>query len=279
LRHAVDMAVKAGTSALLIVLPHPSPYMDTLVFATSLSHPYLIKFDSDLFIAPDGWRRLLTLGKRLTKDDFVATGLVSNGLPLSEHFLRRYLPNVTSTHTAPHHRPGTVLHLHRTQDYTRLNSAVESFPEWDPDRYWSAVLANVDGPYKGIHPIRMDKHAAMALNRHLAKNLDSIFWGAQAETGGETRAEDMLRWHGVPYLTNSVFVIRQKDWREIVHESPALFVDQWDEVPISRVLERGRALLVDPAIPVIHPAYNTIPTEQEWAEKNFISKVVVPLLR
>jgi len=135
------------------------------------------------------------------------------------------------------------------------------------------VLANVDGPYKGIHPIRMDKHAAMALNRHLAKNLDSIFWGAQAETGGETRAEDMLRWHGVPYLTNSVFVIRQKDWREIVHESPALFVDQWDEVPISRVLERGRALLVDPAIPVIHPAYNTIPTEQEWAEKNFISKI------
>jgi len=225
-----------------------SEYLEKTLWAVRQPYTYSAKIDEDVFLNQHALDFIVENISVLDDPAHTAvTPIFSNGIPTCDRFLDQVFD------------AGDRAELHRMflstrfgalwgADYTFLNRHTVDSTRWDPEGFYRAVAA-WSHPYKGIHPVRVDPRAQIAINEKiLARYVDTFV---------EARPYAMMA-DDHPYLCNNLFFIKTEKWRRIVQNS-SLYVDSFDEVPLNRHKQRKgeRWVIVDRSFG-IHTLYNTV---------------------
>lgn len=220
---------------------------------TSLKqYDFAIKQDEDCFMTSKSWDRFFELSNNFEDNDLMATGALSSGIPTTEFFIENHTPEIKNNifNDFCNTKIGTF-----GIDYSSLN---EDYKEWDKEKFYTKVK-NFNHYYKGIHPIRVNFEILKKLNDFIIDNFSKVMTPKKSII-----IKDKDKY---PYLCNSIFMIRPKDWEKIIND-PTLYVDDFDEVPLNRYRDNhNKNLIIDPGIPMIHTMYNWTPN---WDYENHL---------
>lgn len=241
-------------------------YMNKLRFTVNFSHrngiPYIIKHDNDILMGSAVYDYMVE-NRAILQDDanLVLTPTLTSGIPTCDYFVDDYLTSDEKQymHTLfKSHSFGTIWDV----DYRSLNKYTVDANEWSSADFYKGVHA-IQHHYKGIHPVRVNEHALVELNKIVCKYSDQILKPDSYTLSYDTTS---------PYFCDSIFCIRTDIYGKII-SSPELFVDAFDEVPLNKWRDKyNRAIVIIRRGTAIHFMYNGIPKYIEY-EKMFVDTI------
>lgn len=225
-----------------------SEYLEKTLWAVHQPFPYSAKIDEDVFLNEHALDFIVENISVLDDPAHTAVSpIFSNGIPTCDRFLAQVFSDADREALE-----GMFLATRFGRlwgyDYAFLNRHTVGASRWDPEAFYRAVAA-WPHPYKGIHPVRVNPEAQIAINERILARYTDAF---AAPRPYAMTPDDH------PYLCNNLFFIKTEKWRRIV-QNISLYVDPFDEVPLSRHKQRKgeRWVIVDRSFG-IHTVYNTV---------------------
>jgi hypothetical protein len=229
----------------------------TVNFASANKIPYIVKHDNDILMGPAVYDYMFE-NRGILQDDtnLVLTPTLTSGIPTCDLFVDDYLTSEEKEYMHSlfkSHSFGTIWDV----DFQSLNKYTIDANEWSSDDFYKGVHA-IDHHYKGIHPVRVNEHALVELNKLVCKYRDQILGPDSYSLTYDTTS---------PYFCDSIFCVRTDIYANII-SSKELFVDAFDEVPLNKWRDiYGRAIVIIRRGTAIHFMYNGIPNYIDYERK------------
>lgn len=218
-------------------------YLPKIITAIQTQTEYSMKIDEDIFINHHTLKYIMDNLSIIGSEVMALTPTLSTGIPTLERFIEdvftteerekiygmfssTYIPNIWGV------------------DYTTLNGNPSP---WVPSSYYEKV-SKIPHHFKGIHPLRVSS-AIQNEMFNIIKNKKSEIMDKQNYS---------IEVSDVVYFCNSVFVIRNSVWKNIINDR-SLYRDAYDEVPFNLYKNiHGKKLAIIRNANSIHPSYNTV---------------------
>jgi len=256
IRELAESSVKAR------VVIFSSDYMEKTLWAARQPFEYTAKIDEDVFVNN---HVLDFIVENITALDdprnLVLTPILTNGIPTCDLFLDQVFDERERAELHKIFLETRFGPLWGT-DYSFLNKYTVAASKWDSEAFYASVAA-WPHHYKGIHPVRVNLLAQMKINEIVLRSKAELF---------VERKNFRLKEDDHPYLCNNLFFIRTDKWRRIV-EDQSLYVDSFDEVPLSRYKQTSgeKWVVVDGSFG-IHTMFNAVygQGDAEREEERFV---------
>lgn len=217
-------------------------YITKINHAINLDHKYSMKIDEDIFMNHYVLEYVLDNLDSISDKNFILSPVLSTGIPSTEMFINDFCPDrleeiykmFCDTH---------ICDLWGA-NYSSLNY---DKIHWSSDEYYNNVN-KLDHYYKGIHPIRINVNIQKFLLDVIKTKKQKIYEKQEYYTESKK----------IPYICNSLFVIRTDEWKNIITNS-SLYRDEYDEVPLNIYMKMfDKNVLFVRNSNCIHPVYNTV---------------------
>jgi hypothetical protein len=239
-------------------------YINKIKWALDRNHEYSWKMDDDVFLNQYVIDFIIENRSILDEDsNLIVAPILSAGIPTHDHFVNDFL-TLEQTNILHKEILRTRFFKFLGCDYTFLNKHTLESKEWDRDSFYNSVKS-MNHFYKGIHPIRLNKNAALMLNNFIIDNFEKFL----------TPDKYDFLYLDYPYLCNSCFLIKNEIWRKII-EDKSLYVDKYGEVPLNRYRERsGKKIAYIDKSKGIHMIFNTciIQSDMSRHEMEFVDSI------
>lgn len=245
--HTTDFERLDGIETNIVLFNSGYNYMSKVEYALSQDTKYSVKLDEDCFIGNHVWDYMIENVEVLDSDDnFILAPLLSNNIPLVDQFIESFVTDVSVKEQIysdflKRDMPNGLWGV----DYSPLNQYTLQANSWNSNAFYDGV-SKINHYYKGIHPIRICAEAQIILNEYIMNNFDRI-----------TNKQDYsIEEFTCPYYTNSFFLIKTEDWRNLV-SMPGC--DGFDEVPFNNFKNtfNKKTFYVKNGF-ALHLTYNTI---------------------
>lgn len=238
-------------------------YMDkiqySISFAEKHSIPYIMKHDNDIIMSSYLYDYMID-NLYLLNDpkNMIITPTLTNGIPSLEYFIDDFLSYNEQKEVRDEFYKFTFGDLWGA-DCSSLNTLNTN--KWNYNLFYNSI-SKLSTHYKGIHPLRFSEDIHKLLNKYVIKYKNELM----------SKRDYILYYdNNSPYICNNIFCIKTNKYKEII-ENNSLFVDNYDEVPISKQIniEKANIVFIRNAA-AIHAAYNSISNEQieEYILKEF----------
>lgn len=193
-------------------------YMEKIGYALTEKTEYSVKLDEDCFINNHVWDYMIENVDVLESDDnFALVPLLSNNIPLVDQFIESFVSDESTkneiyTNFLKREMPNGLWGV----DYSSLNAYTLQASSWNSFAFYEGV-SQINHYYKGIHPIRICAESQVILNQYIMNNFSKIL------DKQNYSIEEFI----CPYYTNSVFLVKTNDWRNVLSISG---YDAFDEV-------------------------------------------------
>jgi hypothetical protein len=236
----------SGIETSFKVVSHNNNYLTKIRIGISDNYEYCIKWDEDCFLSHHLWNYLIENADKLMKDNLFVTVPLSTGIPSTDIFINNFFDNEEKNIINTLFK-NTLMPFIWGFNYTSLNKFTVNSDQWNPDFYYEG-LKKLNYHYSGIHPVRINYNAQKYILDTCIKKLDDIF----------APFNHYITEINSPYFCNSFFMIRTKDWENILN-NPSLFVDDFDEVALNRYWKYNnfKGIYIN-GTGAIHLYYNTI---------------------
>lgn len=238
-------------------------YWSKSVFLSQTDTPLILKLDEDVFLTSQAWEAFLEVAMSEGQSSRgVMSAALSTGIPTVEDFIDRFLTETQARHLREIFAQ-TLIPSMWGMDYQPLKGA---YRVDDPRHFWRAVQ-KVEGPYRGIHPVRVSKLAQRELIKAILNApaiLTKVDGGPRTAFGPEQ------------YFCNSLYTAPGELLVDLVGSVRAgtIRFDGYDELPLNDLRRvRGLELTVLSGIPAVHPSYNTIGPEYRSLARHFFRAV------
>lgn len=217
-------------------------YMTKIKYAINLPYKYSMKIDEDIFMNHYVLEYILDNLNLISNDDFILTPCLSTGIPSTEMFINDFCPENSDT-IFDMFKNTNISNLWGA-NYIPLNYSKEC---WNDVEFYNDVN-ELDHYYKGIHPIRINVDIQRYLLNVIKNKKLKLYEKQQYYIQSKT----------IPYICNSVFVIKTDEWKNIISNN-SLFRDDYDEVPLNLYMkEFKKTVLFIRNVNCVHPVYNTV---------------------
>lgn len=216
--HNADFEILDGIETNIVLFNSGYNYISKIQYAVSQNTEYSVKLDEDCFIGNHVWDYMIENVDILKSDDnFIIAPLLSNNIPLVDQFIEsfitdEFIKNEIYSYFLKRDMPNGLWGV----DYSPLNAYTLQASSWNPSAFYEGV-SQIDHYYKGIHPIRICAEAQVILNDYIVDNFDKI----------TDKQDYSIEEFNRPYYTNSVFLVKTKDWKSFLNISGG---DAFDEV-------------------------------------------------
>lgn len=250
---------EAGIDVEIIVTTGPRNYLQKIEFAQQQDSEFSVKLDEDLWFNENVWDFMIDNAPKVLGDpqNLVLTPILSNGIPTCDMFLYDFM---TAQQRAEIKQMIVETHIPNMwgANYEHLNQATRhANGVWDHDRYYELV-GQINHHYKGIHPVRINYQLNKKINDIILENWDKL-----VNVPYEKLHAKAVK---LPYLCNSVFMIKTDTWRRIIADK-SLYRDEFDEVPLNLYREQNSLNWVFVRNGYcMHTIYNTVSQFQYEAE-------------
>lgn len=222
-------------------------YISKIRYAISQDTEYSVKLDEDCFINNHIWDYMIENVSILENQSNLAiVPVLSNNIPLVDNFIKNFITDLKVKdkiykNFLNQNMPNGLWGV----DYSPLNQYTINADSWDPENFYDGV-SQLNHFYKGIHPIRICANAQLILNKYILENFDRIV----------QKNNYSLQEFSCPYYTNSMFLIKTKEWINVLNTES---FDAFDEVQFNVYKNRfnKKLFFVENGF-AIHPTYNTI---------------------
>jgi len=239
-------------------------YMYKVRYASEQETEYSVKLDNDCFINNHLWDYMIENVHVLESEEnlFVAP-LLSNNIPLVDKFIESFVEDNSVKEEIyscflNRHMPNGLWGV----DYSSLNEYTTESNVWNSEKFYEGV-SKINHYYKGIHPIRISAESQIILNDYILQNFEKMV----------SRQNYSIEEFSCVYYTNSVFLIKTIEWKNILSTQA---YDPFDEVQFNIFKNElnKKALYVKNGFS-FHLTYNTIhnPSYNSWAIGMYNGKV------
>lgn len=238
-------------------------YWSKSVSLSQENTPLILKLDEDVFLSSQAWEALLeaAISEGDSLEDLMSVAL-STGIPTVENFIDNFL-SVSQARRLRELFSQTMIPSMWGMDYEPLKG---TYRIGDPGYFWGRVQ-QLEGPYKGIHPVRVAALAQKELIQFILSD-PSFLWNVDAGPRTVFSSEQ--------YFCNSLYVTATSVLADLVNSVRAGTVrfDGFDELPLNDLRRaRGLRLNVLSGIPAVHPSYNTIGPEYRSLARHFFRRM------
>jgi hypothetical protein len=222
-------------------------YMNKIKNGLNEDTAYSIKLDEDIFINHDVWNFFLKSADVLEdKNNILISPTVTTGIPGVDFFIDQFFDD-----KAKEDIYNIFLKIPMTSewgvDYSSLNQYTEKAEKWIPDDFYNQVT-KINHPYKGIHPVRISNDAQNFILDYIIQNFERFM----------AKKEYSLIEVDRPYFCNSIFMIKNETWRNIIYD-PNFWCDGYDEVALNLYKNKNnlKMIFIKNGF-AVHPSYNTL---------------------
>jgi hypothetical protein len=228
-------------------------YLGKINEAVNSNCEYSVKLDEDCFINEHVWDYMIENVEQLKGDVLAIAPVMSNNIPSCDLFIEDFIKDesVKAEIYSDFLNRSMPLGLWGV-DYSSLDVCTVWSKKWDYKTYYEE-LDKIPTLIKGMHPLRICYHAQMLVNKYITENL-----GTFLEQGSYSLVEIPA-----PYFTNSFFLIKTEDWKNIFGNR---VVDNYDEITLNNYKNKNnkKILFVKNGFG-IHLMFNTVHgNKNEW---------------
>jgi len=217
-------------------------YITKIKCAINLPHKYSMKIDEDIFMTHHVLEYILDNLDLISDENFILSPVLSTGIPSTEMFINDFCIE-RSEDIFKMFCDTKICNLWGA-NYSSLNYTKSI---WNQIEYYNYVN-KLDHYYKGIHPIRINANIQKFLLDVIKTKKQKIYEKQDYYTESKK----------IPYICNSLFVIRTNEWKKIITNS-SLYRDEYDEVPLNIYMKMfDKNVLFVRNSNCIHPVYNTV---------------------
>jgi hypothetical protein len=239
-------------------------YMQKIEYAQTIDGEYAFSMDEDLWMSETVIDWMMDNAGEILDDkvNLAISPVISNGIPTCDLFIQDFM---TTEQKAELDQLIKDTHIPNIwgANYEHLNEATTKAKRWDYSLFYELVR-KVNHHFKGIHPVRINFALNKRINEMVLENWDKLINVPYKSLYPDPR--------NLPYLCNSVFMIKSDTWRKIIADK-SLFRDDFDEVPLNLYREKqGLNWVFVRNGYCLHMIYNTV--SQHEYEHEFTTKCV-----
>lgn len=221
-------------------------YLNKIQYGSNLDIEYSVKLDEDIFVNNYIWDFMIENLDVINDENIMMTSIMSNNIPGIDYFVEGIFDDDNKNKMYDIFLKTPFPNGLWGVNYESLNKHTIYSDTWDIDSYNNS-LYEMNTNVKGMHPCRISAESHTLINDFILNNINIIT---------EKNDYNILE-KNVPYFTNSFFMIKTKNWKNIIDNYRGS--DSYDEIGLNKYMrDNNKKLLVVNNSYSIHCMYNTV---------------------